>query len=188
MPGGRDDDEDKTGNGASFMSRHFPDAIRLRQNKQENRPAKTNLNKRARASTSDKTIDRLPPGLPAELTISADDDLCYQGNGVQNRLMRQLKRGQLHIDNRLDLHGQTIAQAHQSTMQFLSQCQQPRQSCVLIIHGQGYRSAGGVPVLKLNVRHWLQEHAAVVAFHSAIPRDGGKGAVYVLLQKTAESL
>ena len=121
--------------------------------------------------------------LAGNSTIKANDDLSYQGKGVQNRIMRQLKQGKIPVEIRLDLHGQTIEQAHQSTMQFIHQCQQHRNHCVLIIHGQGYRSAGGVPVLKQNVNNWLRQHDSVLAFHSATPGDGGKGAVYVLLRK-----
>ena len=125
----------------------------------------------------------LPPGLPGGMSIGADDELSYQGNGVQNRVMRQLRRGQLAIEARLDLHGQTVTQAYRLTQQFLDECQRAGLSCVLLIHGQGYRSANGVPVLKQNINHWLREHHAVMAFHSATPPDGGRGAVYVLLRR-----
>ena len=97
--------------------------------------------------------------------------------------MRQLKTGKIAVEKRLDLHGQTIEQAHQSLMQFIHRCQQQRKYYVLIIHGRGYRSAGSVPVLKQNVDYWLKQHNSVLAFHSASPADGGKGAVYVLLRK-----
>lgn len=181
--GGKDEESDN--DTSSFMSRHFPDAARLRQNKQENRPPKPRLAGRSGATQREDhaAAELLPPGLPGGMSIGADDELSYQGNGVQNRVMRQLRRGQLAIEARLDLHGQTVTQAYRLTQQFLDECQRAGLSCVLLIHGQGYRSANGVPVLKQNINHWLREHHAVMAFHSATPPDGGRGAVYVLLRR-----
>ncbi len=166
----------------SFMSRTFPDIKPLQQNKQEKHKAdikKTHLKTKPALGG----FDTPPLRLAGSSDISANDELSYQGNGVQNRTMRELKRGKLAIENRLDLHGQTVEQAFQSTMHFLHQCQQARQYRVLIIHGQGYRSTGGIPVLKQHVDYWLRQNSTVLAFCSAMPRDGGKGAVYVLLRK-----
>jgi DNA-nicking Smr family endonuclease len=166
----------------SFMSRNFPDATPLQQNKQTTEKTKSFVRKSA---TGNVEPDLAPLRLPGNSTIAAGDVLSFQGNGVQNRLMRQLKQGKIRFENVLDLHGQTVEQAHQSTMQFIYQCQLQRQYCVLIIHGQGYRSMGGLPVLKQNVDFWLKQHDSVLAFHSATPADGGKGAAYILLRKSS---
>lgn len=182
MAGNRDNDEESENSNSSFMSRNFPDATPLLQNKQA-KPS-TKINRPVQKFVATGSEPELPQlRLAGNSTIKANDDLSYQGKGVQNRIMRQLKQGKIPVEIRLDLHGQTIEQAYQSTMQFIHQCQQHRNHCVLIIHGQGYRSAGGVPVLKQNVDHWLRQHDSVLAFHSATPGDGGKGAVYVLLRK-----
>ena len=168
----------------SFMSRHFPDATPLRQNKKTTEKVKPLLRKSA---TKKAEPDLTPLRLPGNSTIEAGDVLSYQGNGLQNRQMRQLKQGRITIESVLDLHGQTVEQAYQSTVQLIHQCQQQKQYCALIIHGQGYRSAGGVPVLKQSVDFWLRQHDSVLAFHSASPADGGKGAIYILLRKSSGS-
>ena len=54
--------------------------------------------------------------------------------------------------------------------------------CAHIIHGKGYRSGERQPVLKRKVNYWLRLRPDVLAFCSATPRDGGTGAVYVLLR------
>jgi len=41
-------------------------------------------------------------------------------------------------------------------------------------------------VIKNKVNSWLRQHQDVLAFHSAMPKDGGNGAVYVLLKKLHE--
>jgi len=166
----------------SFMSRIFPDITPLQQNKQENYIA-GNRKPRSRSRSVLDESDYPPLRLDGSSSVSASDELSYQGNGVQNRVMRELKRGKISIENRLDLHGQTVEQAHQSYLRFINHCRQAGQYSVLIIHGQGYRSAGAIPVLKQQTDFWLRQHDAVLAYCSALPRDGGKGAVYVLLRK-----
>jgi DNA-nicking Smr family endonuclease len=50
------------------------------------------------------------------------------------------------------------------------------------VHGKGYRSLDNQPVLKNNLNLWLRQHRDVQAFCSASPKDGGAGAVLVLLR------
>jgi len=164
------------------MSRNFPDAKPLQQNKYSTEKTKSKPLIRKKDAENHK-LDIAPLRLQGDSTIAADDKLSFQGNGVQNRLMKKLKQGNLAFEDVLDLHGQNVEQAYQAIMQFLHHCQQHRIQNTLIVHGQGYRSAGGIPVLKQNVDYWLRHHDAVLAFHSATPADGGKGAVYILIRK-----
>lgn len=183
----RDEDEGNENYYSSFMYRNFPDARPLQQNKlaTDSEKVKQPVRKRIAGALDTEDADLPPLRIPGNSEINADDYLRYQGNGVQNRVLRQLKQGKITVEDRLDLHGQTIEQAHRSTMIFINRCQQQKKYCVLIIHGRGYRSAGGIPLLKQNVFHWLQNHDSVLAFHSAVPADGGKGAVYALLRKNS---
>ena len=54
-----------------------------------------------------------------------------------------------------------------------------------IVHGKGLSSPGKIPVLKPRVNHWLAQRDEVLAFVSTPPRDGGTGAIYVLLKARA---
>lgn len=57
------------------------------------------------------------------------------------------------------------------------------QAEVLVIHGKGQNSAGGVPVLGPEVRQWCDRHPALVATWSEAPlRWGGAGAIVVRLR------
>ena len=67
-------------------------------------------------------------------------------------------------------------------LHFLHDCAETGCRCVHIVHGKGYRSADNHPVLKNNLNLWLRQHKDVQAFCSAPPKDGGTGAVFVLLQ------
>ena len=58
--------------------------------------------------------------------------------------------------------------------------------CVLIVHGRGLHSKDQVPVLKAQLKTWLNQKRIgqmVLAFATARPQDGGAGAVYVLLRR-----
>lgn len=54
--------------------------------------------------------------------------------------------------------------------------------CLLIIHGKG-GIQGAPPVIKNLLNRWLPQINEVIAFHSALPKDGGSGAIYVLLKR-----
>ena len=58
-----------------------------------------------------------------------------------------------------------------------------RIQCVRVVHGKGLRSGPRGPVLKASVNRWLRQWDDVLAFVSAPARDGGTGAVYVLLRR-----
>ena len=105
--------------------------------------------------------------------------------GVDKRTATRLRRGQLPIQGRLDLHGLTQAEAHRELGDFLAAAQEDGRRCILVITGKG-RGAEGGGVLRAAVPRWLNEpgqRERVVAFCYAIPRDGGEGALYVLLRR-----
>jgi DNA-nicking Smr family endonuclease len=114
--------------------------------------------------------------------IETGDELLYARPGVQQSLLRKLRRGHFSVDAELDLHGMIVAEARAALSQFLSECLSGGDRCVRIIHGKGLSSPSGKPVLKSRLNGWLQRCDEVLAFCSARPVDGGTGAVYVLLR------
>jgi DNA-nicking Smr family endonuclease len=118
----------------------------------------------------------------SETEVECKDYLEFARPGVQKRLFADLQRGYLAVEMELDLHGLTAAYARQVLDEFLSDCARLDVRCARIIHGKGYRSGEGQPVLKRNVNYWLRLYDGVLAFCSATRRDGGTGAVYVLLR------
>jgi DNA-nicking Smr family endonuclease len=114
--------------------------------------------------------------------VSAEDTLFFARPGLQQRLLKRLRRGQLPVEAELDMHGMTIPVAENELVRFLSHCQDRHVRCARIIHGKGFGSRSGSPVLKNRLNHWLRQHHEVLAF-TTTPRDaGGAGAVYVLLR------
>ncbi len=121
--------------------------------------------------------------IEAQIETNTEDSLCYARTGVQHSIMRKLRRGQYAVEAELDMHGMTTAIAKPILAEFLYQAQTMGKRCVKIIHGKGYRSLKQQPVLKTRINNWLRHSNAVVAFHSAKQRDGGTGAVYVLIKQ-----
>jgi DNA-nicking Smr family endonuclease len=103
-------------------------------------------------------------------------------NGLSRMTLRDLRRGRLPIQDELDLHGLNSDEARKLLVEFLHQATQRGLRCVNVIHGKGWRSEGRDGILKVNTRHWLTQHAQVLAFCEAPPHAGGGGAVRVLLK------
>ncbi|MCB9556075.1 MAG: Smr/MutS family protein [Deltaproteobacteria bacterium] len=106
--------------------------------------------------------------------------------GVDRKLLRKLKAGGFSWQAHLDLHGMTRKQARGTVETFLIESQRLGRRCVLLVHGRGLHSEGGIPVLKDALRSWLTRGGIsrrVLCFCSALPTDGGLGAVYVLLRR-----
>lgn len=114
--------------------------------------------------------------------VSLEDTLAYTAPGLQKNVLKKLRKGHYGLDAEIDLHGLSSQQAKRQLLYFLHQAVQDGYRCVHIVHGKGYRSADNHPVLKNNLNVWLRQHKNVLAFCSAPLKDGGAGAVYVLLQ------
>jgi DNA-nicking Smr family endonuclease len=148
-------------------------------------PARPKPPPRARFTRADEAAVleeslRLAPG---ELAVETGDELSYRQAGVAQSVLRQLRRGAYRVDRELDLHGLNVRNAHASLSAFLAAAVAMDARCVRIIHGKGRRSGPRGPVLKNMVSKVLRKTAAVVAFTSARPIDGGTGALYVLLAR-----
>jgi DNA-nicking Smr family endonuclease len=106
--------------------------------------------------------------------------------GLDRRTWLRLKRGQVAIEQTLDLHGRTQAEAHGALGRFVAAAQAAGCRCVLVVTGKGLGSGG---TLRHMVPRWLNEGAnreRIVAFAPAQARHGGSGALYVLLRRRRE--
>ncbi len=102
-------------------------------------------------------------------------------------LEKRIRSGRARIEARLDLHGMTEAEAHESLCAFVQSCSGMNLKLGLIITGRG-RSGGGV--LKRNVPRWLEAPALrpmIKSVHTASDRHGGDGARYVLFVQRSRS-
>lgn len=112
--------------------------------------------------------------------------LAHHSQNIPRKRLRELRNGEIRWEARLDLHGLRPDAAREALCNFIDNQSRGNNRCLLVIHGKGSRH-GEEPVLKNHVNHWLQQLPQVLAFHSAIPRDGGTGAVYVLLKRQRDA-
>ena len=118
----------------------------------------------------------------AEMAEDCPDILSFSRSGLQHNVLKKLRQGKHPVEHSLDLHGLTVLQASKELQAFLGECEAAGVRHAIIIHGKGFRSKDK-PVIKPMVNRWLRSVDNVLAFHSAQPKDGGNGAVYVLLKK-----
>ena len=106
--------------------------------------------------------------------------------GLDIKTFQQLKSGSLSIAAHLDLHGMTSDQAQESLLFFIRESYMQGHRCVLVVTGRGINSPGGQSILRRETETWLTRDPlkrVVLAFCTAQPKDGGAGALYVLLRK-----
>lgn len=101
--------------------------------------------------------------------------------GLQKKLQRRIRQGQIRPQDSLDLHGYRQAEAIDALEEFIGRALRAGYRMVIIVHGQGYRSPTGA-VLKPLVHRWLANRAEVLAWCPAQPQDGAAGASYVYLR------
>ncbi len=111
-----------------------------------------------------------------------EDSISFITPGLQKNVLKKLRKGYFGFDASIDLHGLTSQEAKQQLSRFLHLCVEDGCRCVHIIHGKGYRSPNNQPVLKNDINVWLRQYKEVLAFCSTPPKDGGTGAVFVLLK------
>lgn len=115
-------------------------------------------------------------------TVYQEDSVAFISPGLQKAVLRKLRKGFFGLDAEIDLHGLTSRDAHQQLLAFLHHCVEDGCRCVKIVHGKGYHSPDNQPVLKNDMNFWLRQHKDVLAFCSAPSREGGAGALLVLLR------
>lgn len=150
------------------------------------------------AVTSPKKVSRAPPPqsqplpLPKHTPAQTHNKPLHVGKPVDldGSTAKKLKKGQLPCDAKLDLHGLTLAQAHSALISFMRHQSERGARCVLVITGKGSSNAdhpakpGGR--IKAELVHWLNAQPLrpfILAVTEAPARQGGSGAVYVLLKR-----
>ena len=134
-----------------------------------------------------------PPAKPAPKPVVKAAPTA-RGEALNRQTARQLERGKLPVEARLDLHGMRQREAHAALRRFLKSAQGKGYRHVLVITGKGAAADTTRPfyesdergVLRQAVPHWLTapDLAHVVLSYSEAPRRlGGEGALYVRLRK-----
>lgn len=143
----------------------------------------TTLEARRRAATTGRQGDPIPLSLGEVPSVGPHDEVAWKNSGVQEGVYRKLRLGRYPVEATLDLHRHTVREARQALWHFVQDCLRYDVRSVLITHGKGLKSPDPAR-LKRYVAHWLTQIPEVLAFHTAQPRHGSFGAVYVLMRKS----
>ena len=111
---------------------------------------------------------------------------------LDKNILRKIKKGNLIIEESLDLHGYTLKESKEKVVKFIEKNYNNKKRFLLIITGKGRRlgvSEGwrGKGRLKENVPHWLSSvylSKYVLWFDKATSDKGGDGALMVYLKKS----
>ncbi len=112
--------------------------------------------------------------------ITANESCRKEGLSVKD--FRKLQRGKFTIEDYIDLHGHTVAQAEKRISEFISESLTTRNHCIRIVHGKGLQSKDGIPKLKNLTYKVLFQSQHVLGYCRAPQSDGGGGATCVLLK------
>jgi DNA-nicking Smr family endonuclease len=145
--------------------------------------AKRKPQAKARFTAADRALVLVESlqGLAAGDFTDTGDEISFRRDGVQDRVMRKLRRGEYRVEAVCDLHGLRVDEAKAALREFLAEALATRLHCVRIIHGKGKGSGPRGPVIKVAVNMILRKTGPVLAFTSARRVDGGTGAINVLL-------
>lgn len=158
--------------GVAPLVKHIAAAIGAEPAASETPPPKT-------AKPTRRAAPRAPAAKLPDLAPGASP-------GVDRRNADRLRRGEKRIDARLDLHGMTQDEAHRALNAFLDRAERAEWRCVLVITGKGRPGTSAAGVLRAAVPRWLNQapnRARLLAFTAAQPKDGGAGALYLLLRR-----
>ena len=179
------------GDSDKALWRHITDQVKPLKGRPKPSPRDARAELKPAPKTKSKTADRgAGPANPASVAPprpkpAAPDLKPGAAPGVDRRTADRLRRGQLPVEAELDLHGLTQADAHRALAAFIAGQHAAGRRCLRVITGKGtFREGGGV--LRAAVPRWLNEaemRASVLAISHAQPRDGGEGALYVLLKR-----
>ncbi|MBO6601719.1 MAG: Smr/MutS family protein [Roseicyclus sp.] len=127
-----------------------------------------------------------------QLSHSLTERLSHAPVRMDHGTHRQMVRGKLKPDARIDLHGMTLADAHPRLIHFIQNAYAEGKRLVLVITGKGKDrdDPGPIPIRRGVLRHqvpgWLTAPplgAMVLDIRPAHLRHGGDGAYYVYLRR-----
>jgi DNA-nicking Smr family endonuclease len=135
-----------------------------------------------RPPTSVARVEVLPPEI--KLTVEGDAQrYSARAPGVSLAQIGELRRGRVHVEETLDLHGETVEKGIARLRTFLVQASRIGRRCVLVVHGKGTHSDHGAPLREAVLAELLGPCSGFVhALSTAAPADGDDGATYVMLR------
>jgi len=144
-----------------------------------------------------RTRDRIavPPPPPSVVKVAAlpqEVKLVVEGDGrrysarapgVSHAQVNELRAGHVHVDDTVDLHGETVEAGLAKLRDMFVKVNRVSRRCILVIHGKGTHSDHGAPLREAVLAELLGSLSGFVhTLSTASAADGGEGATYVVLR------
>jgi DNA-nicking Smr family endonuclease len=117
-----------------------------------------------------------------EELITSEAILSFNLDKLGPPQQQKLIKGLITPHAKIDLHGLERFEAQERLERFINHAYQNQNRYLLVIHGKGGKH-GETPILKQHLYHYLRLHPKILTLHSAHPKHGGSGALYVVLKK-----
>jgi len=119
--------------------------------------------------------------------LPLDSALEFKREGLQQGVLDKLRRGKYDPQMTLNLLRQPVEQCRQQLFAFIRSATEDGARNLLIIHGKGRDMQSHPNIVRSYLARWLVEFEEVQAICPAQPFDGGAGACYVALRKSAQA-
>lgn len=160
--------------GAKLWQIATKDVTRLHEEQPAALPAKTiSSRKKIPVLQKERPVSALPPSVPPRKSPAQND------RSLENRL----RKGVSEIEGKIDLHGNTLNEAHKRLTSFIKRSYGAGKRYLLVVTGKG-RNGGGA--IRNEFRLWLETdemRGFIFSISEAEIRHGGAGAFYVILKK-----
>ncbi|MNG66962.1 putative DNA endonuclease SmrA [compost metagenome] len=113
--------------------------------------------------------------------------LEYKGEGIQQGVLDKLRNGRYPPQANLNLLRLPVETCRQELFRFILLAEKHNLRSLLIVHGRGREDESHPNIVRSYLAKWLAQFEQVQAFCRALPRDGGEGACYVTLRKSAQA-
>ena len=143
---------------------------------------------------------------PKTTKAASQDIRAVEKSNIENRnttqldlsfgeLNKELKKGKINIDRRLDLHGYTLIEAYEKFKTEVKKMYKAKKRCILVITGKGLNSKNNNTNEKPKLFHgkiknsiisWINEEELkkhILTYQDAGFEYGGDGAIFVYLRK-----
>ncbi|WAT02468.1 DNA endonuclease SmrA [Rouxiella chamberiensis] len=117
--------------------------------------------------------------------IDCAEPLEYKHDGVQQGVLDKLRNGKYPLEASLNLLRKPVETCRQELFSFFLQARAQNLRTLLVVHGRGRHEQSHANIVRSYIAKWLKQLDDVQAFSVAQGKDGGAGACYIALKKSA---
>lgn len=134
---------------------------------------------------ANKPKERFPQRKKIVPPISHDKKKTESFSAINRQTQRKIDKGQIKTDGKLDLHGLTVAQAHQTFIQYIKQAVSQNKKTIIVVTGKGSKERG-TGVIRRELPYWIEDPKIACHIHgfSEPIRNQGRYLIILRRQKT----